>query len=404
MIRDATKKTPMYNILFIATYQNYFVQDHANFNRMYNNLIFFHNHKKFNVIVLQPKRGRLKENKNLKKGIISYYFKEIDIFNNNLVPFLDFNPFFIRKVQKIIKNHNIHLIHIEFLYGLNIIKLISKTPISYNAYNVEYIFTEEVGKYYHKLPKIFRKAFTKYIYYLEKFALNAASSINTVSHMDKKKIIEMYKVNKKKIFISPFGYRDEIFKNPLSKSEARKNLNVDGNKFVVIFHGSYKINYANQEAIFSIENKIIPKIEDKDVLFLIAGDIPHSKSSSKIKYLGFVENLRDFIYSADIAIAPIFRGSGVKTKIIDYLSGGIPVITTRKGAEGLLIRDNVHGFIINDSAEEFINKILYLKSNKDLIKNFKENIRELILKKYNWKKILMNLAIRYEKLAKHNLI
>ena len=99
-------KKKKYNILFIATYQNYFVTDHANFSRMYKNLIFFHNNVKFNVVVLQPERDRLKENKKLNEGIRTYYFKEINIFNYNLVPFIDFNPFFVKKVLKIIKKHN----------------------------------------------------------------------------------------------------------------------------------------------------------------------------------------------------------------------------------------------------------------------------------------------------------
>ena len=63
------------NILFVATLQSYFVENQASFSRMYNNLIYFHNHKKFNVFVLQPDFDKDQEKRSLKLDIKTHYFK-----------------------------------------------------------------------------------------------------------------------------------------------------------------------------------------------------------------------------------------------------------------------------------------------------------------------------------------
>lgn len=389
-----------YNILFIATYQNNFVVNHANFNRMYNHLIYFKNHEDFNVIVLQPKKDLDIEKISLKKDFKIYYFREIHVLGYNLVPFIDFNPFFILKVLKIVKKQRIDLIHVDFVYGINSLRLIRKIPVSYNAYNVECIYANQVGKYYHKIPKTFRSLYSKYIYYLERFALKYVKNINAISRIDKKKFIEIYETSKEKIIVSPYGYRKEIHNNPITQENAKKRLKIDKDKFIVIFHGSYYTNYANKEAVYIIKNKIAPQIKDKDLLFLIAGKIPSFKNEDNLKFLGFVNDLKNFIYSADVAIAPILRGSGVRTKIIDYLSAFIPVITTRKGAEGLLLKNGVHGYIVDNPVEDTIEKILELKNNPNKIKEFKNNINELVVKHYEWENILGKVARRYKSIIK----
>ncbi len=396
MMNKENKSKEKYNILFIATDHNYFVNDNASFSRMYNNLLYFHNHKEFNVIVLQSSRDRAREERNLKNGIITYYFKELVVFNYNLFLFTDFNPFYLYKILKIIKKHKIDLFHIEYEYGLNILRLIRKTPISYNAYNVESIYMNQVGQYYKTIPRVFRSLFSKYIFFLEKYALKLVNNINAVSYIDKKKIIEMYNVPKEKIIVSTFGYRTEIFNNTRNQKEARERLKIKGDKFVVIFHTSYFSNDANKEATDIIRELIAPKVKDKDILLLLAGKMPSFQDRENLRFLGFVEDLNDFIYSADIAIAPILRGSGIKTKIIDYLSGGIPVITTKKGAEGILMQNGVHGFIITGKIKNFIEKINFLKNHPKEIKEMKLNIRDLYYKYYNWDLILKKVAARYK--------
>ncbi|MFX0142398.1 MAG: glycosyltransferase, partial [Candidatus Hodarchaeota archaeon] len=301
---------------------------------MYQNLIYFHNHRDFNVIVLQSDRERKEENTILKKNIKCYYFKPMKILGNNFIPSLDFNPFFISKVIKIIKKHRIDLIHVDFCFGINILRFITKIPISYNAYNVEGIYWKEIAKNYYKIPIFLRSLYAHFIYLLEKYAIKLVKNINAFSYDDKKKFIEIYNIPEEKIFVNNMGYKKEIFNNPIKQEKAREKLKVDKNKFIVIFHGSYYINFPNREAIKIIKEQISPRIKDNEILFLIAGEKPPFKNKKNLKFLGFLDDLRYLLYAADIAIVPIFRGSGVRIKMIDYLSAKLPMISTEQAKLG----------------------------------------------------------------------
>ena len=387
-----------YNILFVATTQNYYYDNQASFTRMYNNLMYFHKNKNFNVFVLQPDFYRDKEKRKLKQDIKTFYFKQIRILNYTLVPFTDFNPFYIKKIKNVIQKYKIDLIHVDYPYGIIILRFITKIPVSYNSYNVEYIFTNQVYKYYYRLPKIFRSIYTKYIYFLEKFLLKFVNNINTVSEFDKRELIRIYNTPEQKIFLNPFGYNKKVFENRIKKQLARINLELPQDKFIIIFHGDLFF-HANLEAINFIKEKVLPKIKDKNIIFLIAGKKPnHLKNNYNLKFLGYVDDLNSFLYSADIAMTPIFRGSGVKTKCIDYLSAKIPIISTKRGIEGLFFYDNVHGYIIDNCIDNFIERVIFLKNNPNKIELFKENIEALLKEKYNWDLILNRLARRYRKL------
>ncbi|MFX1277456.1 MAG: glycosyltransferase family 4 protein [Promethearchaeota archaeon] len=389
------------NILFISTSFNYFVDNEINsFLRMYNNLIYFHNHKDYNVIVLQPYSDKNKENYKLKKNIITYYFREIKIFNNNLVPFTDFNPFYFYKVLKVIKKHKIDLIHVDFLYGINCLRFLKKIPLSYNAHNVEFVYANQIGKFDKKIPKILRKFFEKYVYILEKNVLKIVQNINALSSNDKNDFLKIYNTPKEKIIINSLGLNNKINSNLIEQKIARRRLNIDENKFVIVFHGNlYKRD--NIEALKIIKEEIIPKTDDKLFLFLIAGKMPPYKNQLNLRYLGFLDELNEFLCAADVAIIPVLRGSGINTKIIDYLSAYLPIITTKIGSRGLSLENGLHGYIVTDPIKDTIEKLNELRNNPEKLDEFRRNIKELVWDKYNWDRILEGIAKRYNTLIEY---
>ena len=397
MIEDRTQKR---NILFISSDDNYFVKDTPSFYRMYKNLSFFHKNNDYNVIVLQPKSWSVHEDEFLKGTIKCYYFQEIKLFRNRFIQFTDFNPFFIVKIIEILKNHHIDLIHVDYPYGINVLRLLTKIPISYNAYNVEALFWKQIVYYYKKMPFFLRSLYSKFIYFLEKRAVKIAIITNAISSDDKKLFERIYHQYSKKIFVNGMGLNEEVYNNPIHKNMAREIFKIDNEKFVVAFHGNYYKNMPNREAIQTIRKKIAPQVKDKDVLFLIAGKMPFLKKKKNLRFLGFVNKLTEFLNAADVAVVPIFRGSGVKVKVIDYLSSKIPVILTSQAAKGLFLKNDVHGYVVSDEnpIEEIIDSILKLKKDSRKIIEFKNNIQKLLEKKYNWKSILLALEKRYREI------
>lgn len=74
-----------------------------------------------------------------------------------------------------------------------------------------------------------------------------------------------------------------------------------------------------------------------------------------IEYLGFVDNQYAEIYKVKAMIAPVFKGAGVKVKVLDALNTGTPVIGTDVAFEGI---DNIPKMMIrSNTAAEFISNI-----------------------------------------------
>jgi len=99
------------------------------------------------------------------------------------------------------------------------------------------------------------------------------------------------------------------------------------------------------------------KIEDLPVL----GKTNEIKSLSckNIEVTGYVEDLNQIYASARIAVAPIRYGAGVKGKIVNSLSYGIPVVTTSVGLEGMGLTHNIN-CLCADSVESFVSEVVSL--------------------------------------------
>ena len=88
---------------------------------------------------------------------------------------------------------------------------------------------------------------------------------------------------------------------------------------------------------------------------------------------------------ADIAINPMFSGSGTNIKMLDYMSAGIPVITSPIGARGLDLENYVHAIVC--PADLISEKISELLSDEKLRDRLRTNARALVDEKYSWVKI-----------------
>jgi polysaccharide biosynthesis protein PslH len=76
-------------------------------------------------------------------------------------------------------------------------------------------------------------------------------------------------------------------------------------------------------------------------------------------YHGEIENSIDFIRAHSIFIVPLFSGSGMRIKLLDYMASGRATVTTTIGAEGIPVTDGVETFI-SDKPEEFAKYIIAL--------------------------------------------
>lgn len=90
----------------------------------------------------------------------------------------------------------------------------------------------------------------------------------------------------------------------------------------------------NQDSERYIREQLAPSTPG--VHYVIIGNNPQQlPNQPNITYTGFVEALDPYILAADFCIAPVAIGSGVKTKVLDYIKYDKPVVATPVATEGI---------------------------------------------------------------------
>jgi glycosyltransferase involved in cell wall biosynthesis len=85
----------------------------------------------------------------------------------------------------------------------------------------------------------------------------------------------------------------------------------------------------------------------------------------------------------------MFKGSGINIKMFDYMSYGLPIVTTQCGARGIQTNGKIPMLI--SSPERFCQDIKILYENKPLQIEMSEAGRQLVREQYDWQRISANL-------------
>jgi glycosyltransferase involved in cell wall biosynthesis len=114
--------------------------------------------------------------------------------------------------------------------------------------------------------------------------------------------------------------------------------------YTLLFLGSFR-HLPNVEALQWFLQEVFPRIrkeEPRARLVIVGSDPPprHSlRDSEAIEMIGFVEDVREPLMRYSVFVCPILAGSGVRVKLLEAFAAGIPVVSTRMGAEGLADKD-----------------------------------------------------------------
>lgn len=218
----------------------------------------------------------------------------------------------------------------------------------------------------------------------ERFAIRHADLIICMSEDDKNQLTDRCEECKTKIHVVPNGV-DASFFTPATLDERNywKSKMGLANRKVILFTGS--LHQPNIEAIRNIQ-KISDEIENKDIVFLVAGSAGKSfQSKRNMLFTGYVDDIAQYFKAADIALNPMTSGSGTNLKVLEYLASGIPVITTSIGARGIDLRHDKD--VIISGIESFTEWIYRLLTDECLCEKLRTNGRKLAEARYSWENI-----------------
>ncbi|AOG02839.1 glycosyltransferase family 4 protein [Bosea sp. RAC05] len=103
--------------------------------------------------------------------------------------------------------------------------------------------------------------------------------------------------------------------------------------------------------------------------FQAAGPGTESFPLEHVEGLGFVADLDSFLGPDAVMVAPIVTGTGIKTKLLDAMARGVPIITTLKGVEGLDLQEGIDAVVCAspDMIEKTIGNLVAEGGRKDVL-------------------------------------
>ncbi|HKX00268.1 MAG TPA: glycosyltransferase [Bryobacteraceae bacterium] len=152
---------------------------------------------------------------------------------------------------------------------------------------------------------------------------------------------------------------------------ARYNFRSHGRKpGTMLFLGSFR-HVPNLVALKWFVERVLPRIlsECPDAQLTIVGSDPppprlFAAAPGAVELLGFVEDIRTELERRAVFVCPIRSGSGVRVKLLEAFASGIPVVSTRLGAEGLA-RTDAEFCLLADEPGEFAAKVVRILKRPD---------------------------------------
>ena len=151
-------------------------------------------------------------------------------------------------------------------------------------------------------------------------------------------------------------------------------------KFALFVGGTF---YANKVGIYWFVEKVVPHIKIKT--YIVGRGFEKFKNElethENVIVIGEVESLAQWYHDAYFVVAPIFDGSGMKTKVAEALMYGKKVIGTNEAFSGY---ENIieHAGVVCKTADEFITAI---ESSDQMVERlFDRELRKLYEENYSF--------------------
>ena len=103
---------------------------------------------------------------------------------------------------------------------------------------------------------------------------------------------------------------------------------------------------------------------------------------ASVELSGFVPDLDSVLDFSAVMAAPMRLGSGVRNKVIEAMAAGLPVVTTRRGAEGLAV-EHERETLVADEPRQFARQLVRLLRDPTLQQRLSESARDLVARDHD---------------------
>lgn len=169
-----------------------------------------------------------------------------------------------------------------------------------------------------------------------------------------------------------------VFNNMESLKREVRNSNI-------LFWGAMN-RMENIEAAMWLAQEVMPKLRSYKIGLTIMGAKPPKEimdlENDNIHVTGYVDDASPYFVESMCMAAPLKNGAGIKIKILEGLSAGIPVITNDVGIEGIIAEDGVN-YIHANTAQQYVDAIVSIYENINYGEQIGNNAKKMIREKFS---------------------
>lgn len=209
------------------------------------------------------------------------------------------------------------------------------------------------------------------------------SSLVVVNNFKDKELLEKDAPELESVFIGP-AYYDAF--------EACADVERDK---TIVFYGAMN-RKENDLSVKWFIKKVMPELPDFRLL-IIGGGVKRSLKKlecKNVKICGYVKEPQNLWKNALCMVVPLLYGAGIKIKVLEAFSSGIPVVTNDIGIEGIAAKPG-SDYLHCETASDYVDSIKKLDEDHSYANGLAENALDILVRDFdNHRKIqeLINLV------------
>jgi glycosyltransferase involved in cell wall biosynthesis len=223
------------------------------------------------------------------------------------------------------------------------------------------------------------------------FCWPATHCILVVSEMDRQRCLR--ERPRQRVLVVPNGVDCEAIRpGPFS----------DAGPPILVFTGDMSFD-PNVHAAQVLASRVFPQVHKvhPDAELHLVGRNPDPRvlalRGPGVVVTGEVPDMVPHLRAASVYVAPIATGAGTRTKLLEAMAAGLPIVTSRVGLEGIEATDGIHVMVADDPGATAA-AVFRLLADPGKRRDLGCAARRLVEDRYDWARCLAPLEALYAEL------
>jgi len=188
--------------------------------------------------------------------------------------------------------------------------------------------------------------------------------------------------------------KSKVVLAPMMLDKPQNLHDIEEKPFDLIYVASDNVH--NQKAAKWFFNEVY-RLLPANIQICVIGQINEHLSikAPNIIAVNFAEDLSIYYQKAKVALCPMLTGTGMKIKVVEALSYGLPIVCNTRGIDGLINKTD-NGCLVSDDPVEFANNIIKLLTDESEYKKQAENAFAAFSINYEKERCYKNLDTVFE--------